>query len=140
MADTSTRSTAKGAGELKFEWSAGPLAVIKEESPGRLRLLGAQNSGTLTVTARVSNGGQAVTQSTNITVTEPKSDAWVERAPSKDEKPEDGQFFARDDRNEGTLHYRGTLDAPADSVFVRLFADDKLTHTETAKPLSLIHI
>jgi hypothetical protein len=125
---------ARGAGELKFEWSAGPLAVIKEESPGRLRLLGAQNSGNLTVTARVSNGGQAVTQSTSITVTEPKSDAWVDRVPSKDEKPEDGQFFARDDKNEGTLHYRGTLDAPADSVFVRLFADDKLIHTETATP------
>ncbi|NDA67485.1 MAG: DUF2341 domain-containing protein, partial [Verrucomicrobia bacterium] len=34
---------ARGAGELKFEWSAGPLAVIKEVAPGKLRLLRAQN-------------------------------------------------------------------------------------------------
>ena len=35
------------------------------------------------------------------------SDAWVQRVPAKDEKPEDNQFYARDDKNEGTLHYNG---------------------------------
>lgn len=125
---------AQGAGELKTEWSAGPFAVIKEVAPGKLILTRAQNSGRLTITATISNGGQPVTQSVTIDVTEPKRDAWVARTPAKDEKPEDGQFYARDDRNEGTLHYNGTLDEPAEAVFLRLYADDKLIKTERAKP------
>ena len=125
---------ARGAGDLKFEWSAAPFAVIKEIAPGKLRLLRAQNSGPLTVTATVSNGGQPTTQSLTIAVTEPKRDAWMARVPAKDEQPEDGQFYARDDQNEGTLHYNGTLAEAADSVFLKLFADDKLVKTETAKP------
>ena len=125
---------ARGAGELKTEWSATPFAVIKEIAPGKLRLLRAQNSGKLTVTATVSNGGKASTQSVDIAVTEPKRDAWVARVPAKDEQPEDGQFYTRDEKNEGTLHYNGTLTEAADAAFLKLFADDKLVKTETAKP------
>ncbi len=123
----------KGAGELKTEWSAGPFAIIKEIAPGKLILTRAQNSGKLNVTATINNGGKPVTQTTTIDVTEPKRDAWVARLPDKDEKPEDGQFYARDDRNQGTLHYNGTLEDSADSVFLKLYADDKLIKTETAK-------
>ncbi len=124
----------KGAGDLKTEWSAGPFAVIKEIAPGKLLLTRAQNSGKLTVTATISNGGKATSRSVDIAVTEPKSDAWVTRIPSKDEKPEDGQFYARDDTGEGTLHYNGTLAEAADSVFLKVSADDKPYKTETAKP------
>ena len=125
---------AANAADLKVEWSAEPFAVIKEVTPGKLRLLRSQNSGLLTVTANVSNGGQAVTQSVTIQVTEPKSDAWVHRIPEKDEKPEDGQFYARDDKGLGTLYYNGTLTDAADSVFLKLYANDTLIKTETAKP------
>lgn len=125
---------AADAAELGFEWTAGPFAVIKEVTPGKLRLLRSQNSGPLTVTATVSNGGQAVTRSVTIQVTEPKSDAWVQRIPEKDERPVDGQFYARDDKNEGTLHYNGALGEAAEKVFVKLYADDKLVTTETATP------
>lgn len=125
---------AANAADLKVEWTAGPFAVIKEVTPGKLRLLRSQNSGLLTVTASVSNGGQAVTQSVTIQVTEPKSDAWVHRIPEKDEKPENGQFYARDDKGLGTLYYNGTLTDAADSVFLKLYANDKLIKTETAKP------
>ena len=125
---------AANADDLKVEWSAEPFAVIKEVAPGKLRLLRSQNSGLLTVTANVSNGGTAVTQSVNIMVTEPKKDAWVQRTPAKDEKPEDGQFYARDDKGLGTLHYNGTLTDAAGSVFLKLYANDKLIKTETAKP------
>ena len=128
-----TAMQARGAGELKMEWSATPFAVIKEIAPGKLRLLRAQNSGKLTVTATVSNGGKASTQSVDIAVTEPKRDAWVARVPAKDERPEEGQFYTRDEKNEGTLHYNGTLTEAADAVFLKLFADDKLVKTETAK-------
>ena len=124
---------AKGAGDLKMEWSATPFAVIKEIAPGKLRLLRAQNSGKLTVTATVSNGGKASTQSVDIAVTEPKRDAWMARVPAKDEQPEEGQFYTRDEKNEGMLHYNGTLTEAADAVFLKLFADDKLVKTETAK-------
>ena len=125
---------AANAADLKVEWSAEPFAVIKEVAPGKLRLLRSQNSGLLTVTENVSNGGQAVTQSVTIQVTEPKSDAWVHRIPEKDEKPEDGQFYARDDKGLGTLYYNGTLTDAADSVFLKLYANDTLIKTETAKP------
>ena len=125
---------ARGAGELKIDWTVAPMAVIKEVAPGKLILTRAQNSGTMTVTATISNGGKPVTQTATIAVTEPKRDAWVARLPAKDEKPEDGQFFARDDQNVGTLHYNGTLTEAADSVFLKLYADDQLVKTETAKP------
>jgi hypothetical protein len=125
---------AANAADLKFEWTAGPFAIIKEVSPGTLRLLRSQNSGPLTVAAAVSNGGQLVTESVTIQVTEPKNDAWVQRIPEKNEKPVDGQFYARDDKNEGTLHYNGTLSDAAEKVFVKLYADDKLVTTDTATP------
>jgi hypothetical protein len=122
--------------DWKVEWSAGPLAVIKEIVPGKLRLLRAQNSGPLTVTATISNGGRPVLRSATVHVTEPKHDEWLQRTPEGDEQPEEGQFYARDDRNEGTLHYNGVLADPADAVFLNLFADDKLVKTVTAKPFA----
>ena len=124
----------QGAGEIGAEWEAGPFAVVTESAPGRLRLLHAFKSGRMTVTATLSNGGRPVTRSAEILVTQPASDAWVDRAPDADEKPQEGQFYARDDSNQGTLVYAGTLAEPADAVFVRLFADDRPVATETATP------
>jgi hypothetical protein len=125
---------AKGAGELNYSWDVSGLATIQKAGPGKLTLLRAQNSGKLVVTATVQNGGAKTTQSVTIQVTEPKKDAWVQRVPEKNEKPVDGQFYARDDKNEGTLYYNGTLSEAAESVFVKLYADNKLIKTETAKP------
>lgn len=125
---------AKGAGDIKVEWKLSGIAAIQQAVPGKLTLTRAQNSGNLTATATISNGGESVTHSTVIAVTEPKSDPWVQRVPAKDEKPEDGQFYARDDRNEGTLYYNGILDAPVDSVFLKVYADDKPYKNESAKP------
>ena len=125
---------AKGAPNLNFDWSVSGLAVIKEDSPGKLILKRSQNSGKLTVTATASNGGKPVTQTIQIMVKEPAKEQWVQRTPDKDEKPVDNQFFARDDTNEGTLFYNGTLAEPADTVFLKLYADDKLVKTESQKP------
>ena len=124
----------KGAGEMKTVWSAGPFAVIKEIVPGKLVLTRAQNSGKLTVTATMSNGGKATSHSVDIAVTEPKSDAWVVRVPAKDEKPEDGQFYARDDKGEGTLFYNGTLDFFPDWVYLEITADGKPYKFEKKSP------
>jgi hypothetical protein len=125
---------AKGAGDLQMEWNAGPLATIQEIAPGKLILKRAQNSGKLTVTATIHNGGQPVSQSVDIAVTEPANDPWVARIPAKDEHPEDGQFYAREDNNEGVLYDNGTLTERADEVFLKLFADDRLIRTESARP------
>ncbi len=124
---------AKGADELNYQWSVSDIAVIKESAPGKLILKRAQNSGTMTVTATVDNGGTPTTHTATITVAEPKRDAWVVRTPEKEEKPEDNQFYARDDNNEGTLVYNGTLKQAADSVFLRLYGDGKLIKTESSK-------
>ncbi len=125
---------AKGAADLKIDWKVSGLATIHESTPEKLLLKRAQNSGKMTVTATVSNGGKPAVQSVEVAVTEPKSDPWLARVPAKDEKPVEGQFFARDAMNEGSLFYNGTLTDAADSVVLKLYADDKLIKTETAKP------
>jgi hypothetical protein len=124
---------AKGAGALKYQWTASGLAVIKEIGPGKLILKRAQNSGKLAVTAAVNNGGAPTTQTLEIVVNEPGKDAWLQRIPDKDEKPVDNQFFARDDKNEGALYYNGTLSNAADSVFLKVYADDEVIKTESQK-------
>ncbi|MFO0883464.1 MAG: DUF2341 domain-containing protein [Pirellulales bacterium] len=122
----------QGAGELSIRWKVANMGVVKEELPGKLLLKRSQNRGTLSITATISNGGVPTSATMDIAVSPPKSDAWVARTPAEDEKPEPGQFYARDDKNEGTLHYNGTLTEPAKQVFLKLYADEKLVTTETA--------
>ena len=93
-------------------------------------LNGRRYSGPITVTADIDNGGQLVAVDRDRRYR--AQDGSLGRAdPEKDEKPEDNQFYARDDKNEGTLYYNGTLDQPADAVFLRVYADDKPFKTET---------
>ncbi len=125
---------AKGAADLKIDWVVLPMAVTKEIVPGKLILHRAQNSGTMTVQAYLSNGGERVMKMATIGVIEPKHDAWMARTPAKDEKPEEGEFYPRNDRNEGTLIYSGALAEPAEEVFLKVYADDLPYRTEMAKP------
>ena len=128
-----TAIQAKGAGELKYLWTVSGGAVIKEMAPDKLVLKRSQCSGKITVRLALNNGGADFAATTSILVTEPKRDPWVQRTPGKDEKPEDNQFYARDDKNEGTLYYNGTLDQAADTVFLKVYADDKVFKTESQK-------
>ena len=123
----------KGAGELNYSWKVSGMATISEPGEGRLILKRAQNSGRLTIELALDNGGAVVSRSVRIAVVEPKRDAWVKRIPSADEKPVDRQFYARDDKGRGILNYRGTLKEPADSVFLRLYAGEKLIDTYSQK-------
>ena len=125
---------AAGAGEVRISWEAGPFAVVQETASDRLRLLHAFKSGRLVVTATLENGGRAVSRSCEIVVTPPAHDAWVPRVPDAGEKPEEGQFYPRDDTNSGTLVWSGALAEPADEVFLRLYADDRPIATETTAP------
>lgn len=131
---------AKGAGELNIDWTVDDVAVIKQLVPGKLILKRAQGSGTMRVTAAIDNGGAKVVQSITIAVQEPppSKDLWIPRPLDEIEQPEDNQFIARATSGRsgeqfGSLVYAGTLTDPADSVFVRIFADDQLFATETAK-------
>ena len=125
---------AKGAGEIKTTWSVLGGAVIKEIAPEKLILKRSQFTGEITVQVAVNNGATDSIATATIRVTEPKKDPWVQRVPGKDEQPEENQFFARDDKNQGTLFCNGTLAAPAGEVFLKLYADDKLQSTQSQKP------
>ncbi len=125
---------AAGAGLLHTTWVVDGIAVIKETAPGKLMLKRGLGSGKLTVTATVDNGGSPTTHAVAILVREPERDAWVSRAPAPEEKPEENQFYTRDDKNEGTLVYNGTLNEIAESVFLRLYADDALVGATDQKP------
>ena len=127
---------AQGAGDLTYHWSVDGLAAIKQITPGKLILKRSQGSGDLIVKVAIGNGGKATVHSVSIRVSEPKKDAWVKRVPAKDERPEENQFYARDDHNEGTLFYNGTLPSAAETVFLKLYADDKLVGTTMQKPLA----
>ena len=54
----------------------------------------------------------------------------MKRIPAAEEMPVDHQFYARDEMGQGTLYYKGTLKKTADTVFLRLYADDKLIETQ----------
>jgi hypothetical protein len=125
---------AKGAGKLHCEWSVSGGAVIKEVASDRLILKRSQYTGPITVTATIDNDGAKTTASAAILVTEPTRDPWVQWTPEKDEQPEDDQFYARDDKDQGTLYCRGTLDRAADSVFLRVYADGKMINEESRRP------
>ncbi len=125
---------AKGADTLTYAWTVSAIAVIKEITPGKLTLKRSLNSGQMTVTVAIHNGGRETVHSTTITVKEPATDPWVNRMPEKDEKPVEGQFYARDDKSDGTLFYNGTLTDAADSVSLKLYADGKLVSAQSQKP------
>ena len=130
----------KGAGDVNVSWTVDDIAVIKRIEAGKLILKRAQGNGAMRVTAAIDNGGAQVVQSITITVQEPppSKEVWVSRPLAETEQPEDNQFIPRNGPNRGgeqfgSLVYAGTLADAADSVFVRVFADDQLFATETAK-------
>jgi hypothetical protein len=127
-------SVTSGGENLDYTWEVAPIAVIKRTAPGRLLLDRALNSGKMTVTATISNGGKPTTRSLEIQVEEPREDAWVPRKPAAEEHPVDNQFFARDDQNKGTLYCIGKLKGTAERVYVKLYADAQLIKTESQQP------
>ena len=132
---------AQGAGKLNTRWVLEDVATLSAEESGRLLLLRAQGSGRLRVTAELDNGGAVVRKSVVIDVQEPprEQEAWVPRPVAESEQPVDGQFIGRealgaDGQWWGQLVHAGRLTEAADTVFVRVYADEKLYAEETAKP------
>jgi len=124
---------AAGTGDLRYRWVVAGGAVIQEIAFDRLILKRSQYSGAIRVTVHVDNGGPQIAEAATIQVTEPASDPWVYRTPEPDERPEEGQFFARDDDNEGTLHWRGTISEELvkkhggnlEGLILSVYADDR---------------
>ncbi len=121
-----TDMTAKGVGALTYTWSIANIAAIKEITPGKLTLKGAQKSGKMTITLSIGNGGAATTHTVDILVTEPTTDPWLVRTPAADEKAVNSQFYARDPNNVCTVIYNGTSTTAADSVYVKMYAGTTL--------------
>lgn len=123
---------AAGRTNLVARWNVTGLATTREVLDGRLHLRRAHRSGPMQVTLALHNGGGSVTQSVSLDVREPLRDPWVTGPLRDEERPVDNQFFVRQERNEGTVRCRGVLEAPADSVFLRLHAEDRLAQTVLA--------
>lgn len=120
-----------GVHKLTYDWDVSGLATVNQPQTDTLVLHRAQNSGQMTVTLSLSNGGEPTLVSTQIDVAEPASDPDVQRPQGEVEMPVEGQFYARDDSGQGTLYYRGVLKEKADRVFVRILADGKQFATKS---------
>ena len=120
--------------ELSYEWKVSNIAVTKELADNKLILTRAQNSGLLLINLTVNNGGSPISQTIAIKVIEPADDKWLRRMPGELEKPLDKQFYAREDDNFGTIYYKGRVRERADSVILRVFADDELYLEIKQKP------
>ncbi len=111
-----------GFDTLNYKWSVNGVAVIKQASNGTLTLTRSQGSGAMTVSLTIDNGGTPVSQNIVIQVQEPASDPWLVRMPDADEKPVNGQFFARDPGTGlGTIFYNGTETGTPDTVFLKVY-------------------
>lgn len=105
-----------------YDWSIDGVAVTSEITPGVLTLTRSQGSGPLVVSLTMANGTEGVTESTTIQVQEPATDPWVERTSVANEKPVNGQFFARNPfTNLGTIFYRGTEIGTPDTVYLKVY-------------------
>ncbi len=134
---------AKGLANLTYTWSVSGVAAAKTISsgtpsvPGVMTLTRAQGSGSMTVTLVLHNGGEIVTQTKSITVTEPATDIYVVRTPGANEIPVTGQFYARDNSGLGKLYYNGTQSGTPTSVFLKVYTTDTgsdvlyATHTQS---------
>ncbi len=120
---------------LNYVWTTDNVAVGKQVVPGKLILTRALGNGRLRISVEIDNGGPPVTKTLEVVVNQHSSWGIVARPVAASEQPEDNQFIAREGGplgKEGTIHYTGVLDEPAESVFLRVFADDKLIITEKA--------
>lgn len=120
---------ARGVADLHYRWNVAGGAVIQEAMPDHLILRRSQYAGPLIVGVEIDNGGEPSRGSCKIEVKEPVEDPWLERIPDPDEIPEDGQFFARNNNNEGLFYLNGHLATPGESVFVKVYAEHELIST-----------
>lgn len=125
-------------GKLRYLWKVTGPAVVKEELPGKLVLERALGPGPIAIEAGIWNDYGSGYGIAMIDIAKPAVEGpRLERKPNADERPADGQFYARNEKDFGTLVYNGTLAAPddanAENVFLRVFAGDERIANETRK-------
>lgn len=113
---------ANGGTNFTYQWSLDGVAVTSQITPGVMTLTRSQGSGPLVVSLTMANGTVGVSSSVTISINEPASDPWIERTPAANEKPVNGQFFARNPfTNNGTIFYYGTQSGAPDSVYLKVY-------------------
>ncbi len=110
-----------GGTNLNYKWSVDGIAAAQTSVAGTMTLTFAQGNGPMTVTLVMDNGGRPTSQTVTINVQQPTNEAWVQRTPDIDEKPVDGQFFARDDSGYGKIFYLGNQSGTPDTVYLKVY-------------------
>jgi hypothetical protein len=132
------------SGEIRYDWSTYGPAVAKKVAPGKLILERALGSGDLGVSVAVFNDRGMDHQVIKIKVAEPFKDSQQDRTPDADERPVDGQFYARDALGNGDIICNGKLTEaeakpdgePIARVFLKVYGGDELllTHFKALGP------
>lgn len=123
---------ASGAPATRWTWEVEGMATTHEATNATLRLLRAHREGVVRVKAMASNGGRTMERSLAIPVKTPSRDPWIDRKPSEEERPEDNQFFARDDRGTAIVPWTGRVAGKGARVFMRATGDDGRVREATA--------
>ena len=119
-----------GGTSLNYKWSVGGVAASQTSSAGTMTLTYAHGNGPMVVTLIMDNGGWPTTHSITVNVQQPVSDAWVQRTADANEKPVDGQFFARDNSGYGKIYYLGTQSGSPDTVYLKVYRTDTGTDVQ----------
>jgi Carbohydrate esterase, sialic acid-specific acetylesterase len=113
--------TAAGGTLSPATWSTSGVVATSSVSAAGLTLTRAFGNGELSASLSYNTGGGTVTRTAVITVLQPASSTFVQRTPDLNEKPEDGQFFARDDSGSGIIYYNGSQSGSPSSVYLQIY-------------------
>ncbi len=113
-----------GGTNLTYKWSIGGIAATQTTSGKSMTLTRAQGNGPMTVTLVMDNGGWPSTHTVTLNVQQPTNEAWVQRTPEANEKPVDGQFFARDSSGYGKIYYLGTETGTPNTVYLKVYTTE----------------
>ena len=122
-------------GKRAYRWEVSGAPVISEVDGDTLILKRAMGAGRLNIGAFFDSqraGGARL--STEVEVAEQPLDSWLARPEPVAELPLDGQFYAREGDGLGRLYCNGALEAAAQKVTLKLYADDKLVAEATQVP------
>ena len=110
-----------GGNNLNYKWSVAGVAANYTSVADMMTLTFAQGNGPMAITLVMDNGGRPTSQTATINVQQPTNEAWVQRTPDANEKPVDGQFFARDDSGYGKIFYLGTQSGTPETVYLKIY-------------------
>ena len=127
-----------GVPEFKFTWYVEGVPLDSESKGDTFILKRALHGGKLDVRVCASSPQTGDTfkaiKPAFIQVAAQPIDPWAARPEPAAELPVDGQFYAREGDGLGRLYCKGALEAAAQKVTLKLYADDKLLAETTQSP------